>query len=57
MMKITLELDSETVQYVISVLAQRPYAEVAEILGNIGRQFNSQRPAPDGNGRPAALTQ
>lgn len=39
---LTLRFDQKRVDYIVNVLAQRPYAEVAETLQDIGRQVSHQ---------------
>jgi hypothetical protein len=43
--RITLTLDSKTLDYVANVLGQRPYAEVAPVLQNIAQQVQLQQQA------------
>lgn len=45
--------DQKRVDYIVNVLAQRPYAEVAETLQDFAAQINTQRNAP--MPQPAAL--
>lgn len=35
--------DQKRVDYIVNVLAQRPYAEVAEVLQDFATQINAQR--------------
>jgi hypothetical protein len=41
--RITLVLDSKTLDYLANVLGQRPYAEVAPVLQNIAQQVQLQQ--------------
>jgi hypothetical protein len=34
----TFDFDDAQIQYIVNTLAQRPYAEVFELMGNIQRQ-------------------
>jgi len=40
----TLNLTQQQFDYVVQVLAQRPYAEVAELMNSIGQQARTQVP-------------
>ncbi len=57
----TFDFTEQQLGYLINTLAQRPYAEVAEIIASIQRQLAIQsgqagpQPVPHSNG--AALTQ
>jgi hypothetical protein len=48
--RITLVLDSKTLDYLANVLGQRPYAEVAPVLQNIAQQVQLQQ--AKGHGAP-----
>lgn len=40
--KYTLELNEKQVQLVLGVLAERPFKEVYELIGEINKQVNKQ---------------
>lgn len=40
-----IHFTAKTLDYVINVLAQRPFAEVQSILNDIGQQVNAQQQA------------
>lgn len=49
--KLTLRFDSQRLDYIATVLAQRPYAEVAPVLADIQQQIAEQQgPSPIGRG-------
>jgi hypothetical protein len=43
--QVHLSFDARRVDYIVQVLAQRPYAEVAEVLADISLQIKQQREA------------
>lgn len=43
---ITLVFDSKTLDYIATVLGQRPYAEVAGVLQSIAQQVAAQQKGP-----------
>jgi hypothetical protein len=50
-MNVTITLERQRLDYIINVLAQRPYSEVAETLSAIALQLQQSPPAPHaGNG-------
>lgn len=40
--KLTIELTVEQTQYVLNVLAEKPYQEVADIISEVTTQANAQ---------------
>jgi hypothetical protein len=47
------EFDEQQIQYVVNTLAQRPYAEVFDLMNNIQRQAAQQRQQPRVQAVPA----
>jgi hypothetical protein len=41
--QLQLAFDSKTLDYIVNVLAQRPYGEVAPVLANISQQIAAQQ--------------
>jgi hypothetical protein len=45
--RVTLVLEAKEFEYVLNVLAQRPYAEVTNLINNLAQQANVKKQEPE----------